>query len=84
MREVVWQTQALTDVLDIFLGDRRPARRIVDAVAQYEREGPIDIRALRGERGLLRIRVGDWRVILRLDADRAVLLRVRLRRDAHE
>ena len=84
MREVVWQTQALTDVLDIFLGDRRQARRIVDAVAQYEREGPVDIRALHGERGLFRIRVGAWRVILRLEADRAVILQVSLRRDAYE
>ena len=84
MREVVWQTQALTDVLDIFLGDRRQARRIVDAAVQYEREGPVDIRALQGERGLFRIRVGAWRVILRLEADRAVILQVSLRRDAYE
>ena len=76
----------MTDVLDIFLGDRRQARRIVDAVVQYEREGPVDIRALHGERGLfrIRIRVGAWRVILRLEADRAVILQVSLRRDAYE
>ena len=44
-----------------------------------------DLKKLKGSRDMWRLRVGDWRVILRLDRDQGILyvLRIRHRREAY-
>ena len=84
MREVVWQTDALKELLAIARADARQAMRIFDALVRSEGTGDADIRALKGQPGEYRIRVGDWRVLLRVDGDRGVVTRVVMRRDAYD
>jgi mRNA interferase RelE/StbE len=66
--------------------DPRQARRIRDAVVRYEREGRGDIKRLTGRPGELRLRVGDWRVLLRVNDQSAhvLVVRVAIRRDAYD
>ena len=44
-----------------------------------------DLKKLKGSQDMWRLRVGDWRVILRLDREQGILyvLRVRHRREAY-
>ncbi len=62
--------------------DRRRIVRAIDGLAEH----PLAGSALKGElRGLRRIRVGDYRVVYEVLADRLVILAVRLahRREAY-
>ncbi|MBA4179851.1 MAG: hypothetical protein C0506_04610 [Anaerolinea sp.] len=82
--EVVWQNAALEDLLTLSRANSRQATRVFDAVVRYARTGGGDVKALKGRTGEYRIRVGDWRVLFRMDGDRAVVTRVVLRRDAYD
>ena len=85
MNEVLWQQEAVHELADLTERDPRQARRIREAVTRYERHRQGDIKTLRGRPGELRLRVGDWRVILRTeDQGRTVVLNIRLRRDAYD
>ena len=84
MTEVVWQNGAIKDLLTLSRADSRQATRVFDALIQYERTGGGDIRALTGRPGEYRMRVGNWRVLFRIDGDWAVVTRVVLRRDAYD
>ena len=83
--EVLWQQEAVHQLVELSERNPRQARRIRDAVTRYERERKGDIKKLHGRPGELRLRVGDWRVILRTEGEsRAVVLTVDLRRDAYD
>lgn len=83
--EVLWQQEAVNQLVALSERDPRQARRIRDAVARYERERKGDIKKLKGRPDELRLRTGDWRVILRTENEgRAVVLSVELRRDAYD
>ena len=58
-------------------------QRVVDAIHQLE-ENPHAGRVLKGGlQGLRRIRVGDWRVLYKIDDSVVSILRVARRRDAY-
>ena len=62
--------------------DRRRIVRVIDGLAEH----PLAGSALKGElRGLRRIRVGDYRIVYEVLADRLVILAVRVahRREAY-
>lgn len=71
---------------DLACLDKKTQRRIktaLDRLLTYPQA--VDLKRLEGSPGKWRLRVGDWRVILRLDREQGVLyvLRVRHRREAY-
>jgi mRNA interferase RelE/StbE len=79
-----WETAALEALLELGRSDRRQAGRVVDAVKQFERSGAGDLRALRGMQNVIRLRVGDWRVIIDADGSRYTVTDVVNRGDAYD
>lgn len=72
-REIQWDPRARKDVSGL---DRVVAERVHSAIARLA-EGIGDVRRLAGiEPPLHRLRVGDWRVLFRLDGETIVILRV--------
>jgi len=66
--------------------ERKTQRRIkaaLDRLLSYPQA--VDLKKLKGSQDMWRLRVGDWRVILRLDREQGILyvLRVRHRREAY-
>jgi len=66
--------------------DRNTQRRIktaLDRLLSYPQA--VDLKKLKGSPDMWRLRVGDWRVILRFDRERGILyvLRIRHRREAY-
>ena len=84
MRPVVWSTEAIEDLLTVARQDVRQATRISEAVTRFSRDGSGDIKKLKGESKLWRIRVGDWRVFYEDQPGQAIVVRVALRRDAYD
>jgi mRNA-degrading endonuclease RelE of RelBE toxin-antitoxin system len=84
VRPLSWETEALEEIVELGRRDRRQAARIVDAAKRFARDGAGDIRALQGMPGRLRLRVGDWRVIIDVQGERYVVAEVVNRRDAYE
>lgn len=59
--------------------DRPVQRRLLDAIAALEVDPrPHGAKALQGPEGLLRIRVGDYRVVYRVEDDELVVLVIAL------
>jgi mRNA interferase RelE/StbE len=54
--------------------DARMRARVLAAIERYAETGEGDVRALRGSRGELRLRVGDWRVRFALDFETATMV----------
>ena len=55
--------------------DRATADRIVRALAAFAADGPVDVKALKGElKGKFRLRVGKWRAIFSLDLPGTILV----------
>lgn len=82
MSEVVWTAPALRDLRRI---DRQTAERIRAAVRRYAETQHGDVRKLEAQEGRYRLRVGEYRVIFRLERGRLVIvvLHVRHRSDAY-
>ena len=84
---VEYSRQATRTLLAI---DRPTARRIRSKVVQLASDPASlanTVRALRGQgEGLMRLRVGDWRVIYRIDdsANRVLVLSIANRREVYE
>ena len=73
---VQYDTQALTELGKV---DRPIARRIVSAVEELSVEPrPSQCRALTGYPGLLRIRVGDYRIVYTVRDSELVVLVLRV------
>ena len=67
--------------------DRRTARRIRDKIEQLAADPTAlanNVRALKGGFGLMRLRVGGWRVIYRNDRDVLLVLKVAPRGSAYD
>lgn len=84
-RRVSWERHASDDIQALARRDRRQAARIVDAIDQYAEHDHGDVLKLAGSSGEYRLRVGNWRVLFRLEdggRDMAIA-RVLNRRDAY-
>ena len=87
MPKVVWETSAVDEFSELSRIDRRTARRVMAAVQTFARTGTGDVKALKGSPNELRLRAGDWRVLLWRDEgehDKVTVTRVALRRDAYD
>jgi mRNA interferase RelE/StbE len=71
MRSLVWSDAAKRDLRDM---DRAAARRVVDVVERYADTGYGDVKAMKGNPGEYRLRVGDYRVRFALDVIREEIL----------
>ncbi len=79
---ITWSPRALKD-LD---GLEHPiAERVLRALDRYAEEEHGNIRKLRGREDESRLRVGEWRVLLRVEreASNLYVLRIRHRREAY-
>lgn len=84
-RRLSWDRRALDDLRGLGSRDRPLAVRILAAVERYAEQDHGDVRKLTGRVDEYRLRVGEWRVIFRLeDGGRLVVVsRVLNRRDAY-
>ncbi|HYJ82567.1 MAG TPA: type II toxin-antitoxin system RelE/ParE family toxin [Allosphingosinicella sp.] len=67
--------------------DRRTARRICEKIDQLAADPaalPNNVSALKGGHGLLRLRVGGWRVIYSCDCEVLLVLRIAPRGSAYD
>jgi mRNA interferase RelE/StbE len=66
--------------------DRSIARRVAQKLRSIETEGRIvgDVKRLTGDSPRFRLRVGDYRVLFRIDADTMNVYRIAHRREAYE
>ena len=65
---VVWDDRAADEMRRLAWGNPTMARRVGQAIARLAETGQGDLKRLRGEPREWRLRVGDWRVRLDLDA----------------
>ncbi|MGB9663170.1 MAG: type II toxin-antitoxin system RelE family toxin [Moorellaceae bacterium] len=74
---------AQKDLADLDIKTQRRIKAALDRLLSYPQA--VDLKKLKGSRDMWRLRVGDWRVILRLDREQGVLyvLRIRHRREAY-
>jgi mRNA interferase RelE/StbE len=79
---ILWTAPAAKDLQRL---DAENARRVKTGIERLATTGHGDIRRLQGRQAEWRLRVGDWRVLLRLDHAARTLhvLRVRHRSDAY-
>jgi mRNA interferase RelE/StbE len=84
-RRLAWDQRALDDLGTLGSRDRRLARRVLAAIERYAEGDFGDVRKLAGTSDEYRLRVGDWRVLFRLeDGGRLMAIsRVLNRRDAY-
>ena len=84
-RRLAWDRRALADLGALSSRDQRLARRIVAAIERYAEGDLGDVRKLTGSADEYRLRIGDWRVVFRLeDSGRLMAIsRVLNRRDAY-
>jgi len=84
-RRIAWERHASDDIQALARRDRRRAARIVDAIDRYAEHDQGDVLKLTGGSDEYRLRVGDWRVLFRLEDGRRdmTIARVLNRRDAY-
>jgi mRNA interferase RelE/StbE len=65
--------------------DTAEAQRVIQAVSRLAETGEGDVKKLKDMGGLMRLRVGDWRVFFRFDTVRQLILVLNVvnRRDAY-
>ena len=81
MRKLEWTGQAQDDLRAV---DRVVAQRIYSTIRRYAETGSGDVKRLRDFGGAYRLRVGDWRVILRNEPQETIrIMRVVHRSDAY-
>lgn len=75
--------QAEKDLVGLDKKTQRQIRVALDRLLSYPQA--VDLKKLKGGQDMWRLRVGDWRIILRLDREQGILyvLRIRHRRDAY-
>jgi hypothetical protein len=82
--EVVWSADAVDELLDLASRERGEAQHIRRTLRQYARGERVDAKKLAGT-GELRIRVGDWRVILvETGPNKMEVSRIRNRSEAYD
>lgn len=73
--QIVWSHEADSDLERL---DRAMLERVVAAVERYAQTGHGDVKPLRGQSGLFRLRVGSWRVLFELVVDESGMLVLRV------
>ena len=73
MWKLLCQSEAVEDLIELLQQDPRQARRVPAPIIAFGRSGEGDIKALRGRSDEVRLRVGDWRVIIERTLGRRVL-----------
>jgi mRNA interferase RelE/StbE len=66
-------------------GDARAVMAKLEAYAA-DRDAPVDVKPLKGEKGVFRLRHGDWRALFEVDAKarKMVVVEIVNRRDAYK
>ena len=81
MKTLRWSARASDDLESL---DGAVARRIVKTLRRYAETESGDVIRLQGATGMLRMRIGDWRVLLEtLSGDELRVLRVLHRSQAY-
>ena len=81
MKRIVWTEAAKADVRSL---DKPTAMRVLAALHRFAESGTGDMKALRGEREELRLRVGDYRLFFVSTApDTLQIRRVLHRKEAY-
>jgi mRNA-degrading endonuclease RelE of RelBE toxin-antitoxin system len=80
MWRLEWTLRAIGDAEKL---DSQVRKRLIAALDRLAETGQGDLRRLREERGLWRVRVGDWRIIARAEGRVLRLLRILHRREAY-
>ena len=80
MREIAYQRPAAKAMKRL---PRDMQRRVRAALERFAETGHGDVKAIVGVEGLYRLRVGDWRVFLRLPPGRIDVLDVKPRGGAY-
>jgi mRNA interferase RelE/StbE len=80
---VEWSKGAQKDLRRL---DASVAQRVIQAVTRLAETGEGDVKKLKDMGGLMRLRVGDWRVFFRFDTEQQVILVLEVlnRRDAYD
>jgi mRNA interferase RelE/StbE len=80
---VEWSKGAQKDLRRL---DASVAQRVIQAVTRLAETGEGDVKKLKDMGGLMRLRVGDWRVFFRFDTEQQLILALEVvnRRDAYD
>ncbi len=84
--EILYTDLALKQLTKISTGDKKGAQRIVSKIEEFagNPEGRYDIKQLKGDfGGRLRMRVGDYRIIFKLENNEMVISTIRQRQEAY-
>ena len=77
---ITFSREAERELADL---DRLVAARVLDAIQRYAEAGAGDVKMLRGEKGIKRLCVGDYRVRLQTDGETVRVFDVAHRREAY-
>jgi len=84
--EILYTDQAFKELAKISTGDKKSAQRIVSKIEEYagNPEGKYDIKLLKGDfGGRFRMRVGDYRIIFKVESKKMVISTIRQRQEAY-
>jgi mRNA-degrading endonuclease RelE of RelBE toxin-antitoxin system len=81
-REAYWHHPAVESIAMLASRNSRQATRILLAIREFATSGRGDLKKLQGSERW-RLRVGDWRIGLKLEGDIAWILDVADRQDAY-
>ena len=84
MAEVVYSKAALRALIRLPTDVSRKIRLKVEQYAAKPKSLANNVKALRGEQGVLRLRVGDWRVLFTEDGIVVAVVRIAPRGDAYD
>ena len=77
---IEFKPRAIRDLKAI---DRSQARRIVEKIRLMQDELSGDVKRLTNATSEFRLRVGDYRILFEVEADKVIVYRVRHRKDAY-
>lgn len=81
-RTIFWKQAAVEDLVEVAFRDQKLARRIMILVRRFAIGERVDLKKLSGGEEW-RIRTGNWRVLVTLPDDEALIEAVDNRRDAY-
>jgi len=84
--EILYTDAALKELIKISTGDKKSAQRIVNKIEEYagNPDGKYDIKQLKGNfGGRLRMRVGNYRIIFKIENETMVISTIRQRQEAY-
>ena len=82
-RDVTWEHHAVEQFFEIATRDPKLAQRLLVTIRNYETGQRVDYKKLSGRDDTWRLRTGDWRILLVVDGDEAVVQKIDNRRDAY-